>query len=218
VNPLTKPTLNQIILKNIRRLRNEKNMSSKEIAYEIGMKPPEYSKLEKGKKQNIEKYISKIAAVLCVEKYELMMEEVENISKRSYLSEETTELLEKQKEEYIRLFKELDEKDKATKVAMEAKDALIKRNEETILDLKITLKYWQDKYYRIKAKLVDAENRMKEFLKKTLRKEKPESNQSISSLGNVGGGMISLIFPKFENFELIHFKSSNFQISKSFLC
>ncbi len=180
-NNVTEGTLHQTIIKNIRRLRIAKNISSKEMAYDIGMKPPEYSKLEKGIKRNLDKWISKIVLKLGVEKYELMMEDVENKNKRRYMSAETTHHLEKQKDEYLRLFKELDENDKVKK-------ALIKSNEETIRDLKHTLKYWQNKYYRLKTKLVDAENSIKEFMKKSFHKGISDTAQSSSSLGNVGGG------------------------------
>lgn len=103
--------LKAIILFNIKRIRIENSISSKEMAYKIGIKPCDYSKLESGNKKNYEKYLSKIANILKIDKYELCI----NSDNRKYdniNNSEKMEILENLELKYIEIFRTLDKLDK----------------------------------------------------------------------------------------------------------
>jgi transcriptional regulator with XRE-family HTH domain len=163
---VTDPKQVQIILNNILRLRVAKGIMSKTMAYEIGLSPGEYSKLEGGNKHNWEKWWDKIADVLGMDKYLLMMLESEKPD--IILSPEVAI----QSEDLIQLLKALDEKDKAKEVIIEL--------------LKAELAYWKAKYYREKERLIKLEIDM-ETTKKISSTDKIKSKRPLSP-AIVGGG------------------------------
>lgn len=185
-NKLTEPKRLETICSNIRRIRNNKGISSKKMAYNIGMKPPEYSKLEAGHKLNLENWLDKIAVKLEVNKLDLM--ETENVKtyKSDYINSEVIKFITEQKEELFRLFKERDKKE-INEQDNKSLDGQDKLKNELIEIYKEGTKYWKDKYYRIKAQLIKAEQRIEEFINKTPRLENEISFESGSSLGSVGG-------------------------------
>lgn len=183
ISTLIEPSHYQIILNNIKSLRLLKNISSKKMAYDIGLNPQAYSKIENGKVINIDKYLNKICKILDIDKHELMkIDKTENFNNNYIISELLKQLDEKQ-EEYRALMDALDAKDRA-------KDTLIKIYEETIIDLKNTIKYWHDKYYRIKEKLIETESRLNEMLRNENGYTFTSKAKSSKTLGNVGGGEI----------------------------
>ena len=137
------PKLHQTIIDNIKKLRIKKNLTSQQVAYKASMSPSEFSKLENGHKPYIEKWLGAIAKALEVDKNELMMAEAENLNNPSYMNPEVVRLLEKQREDFILLFKALDEKDKD--------------KEDMITILKEDKIYWNQKYYRNKKRLEECE-------------------------------------------------------------
>lgn len=100
------------LLDNIKRLRQQKSLSSKEMANKIGISQSNYSKFEKGKKKCWIKYISKIAEVLNTDKNKLCININDEILIENIKNEELLKIIEKQRYIYIELFNKLDELDK----------------------------------------------------------------------------------------------------------
>ena len=164
---ITDPNHICIILNNIIRLRNAKGIISKIMAYEIGMSPSEYSKLEGGKKHNWEKWLDKIAEVLGVDKYILMMTESEKPSKIK--SHYDSNAIEKQNEDSVLLIKTLN---------------------DSVERLTAEVEYWKSKYYREKERLIKAENEIEKISKiSDVKNGKLSSNMPVS-LAIVGGGIM----------------------------
>lgn len=173
-NHVTGPKPAQIIIAYIRRLRAAKEISSKTMAYRIGMKPAEYSKLEGGHKLNWEKWLPKIAYVLEMDTLDLMVTENVKTYKTDFTSSEFIKILMEQKEENYRIFKIVEE-DKDKLIAVYNTDA----------------ENWKAKYYRIKARLIEAEQRIEEYMNKISSSENNGAYETGSSLGTVGGGLIN---------------------------
>lgn len=100
------------ILDNIKRLRQQKSLSSKEMANKIGISQSDYSKIEKGKKKCWIKYINKIAEALNTDKNKLCINLNDEILIENIKNEELLKIIEKQRYIYIELFNKLDELDK----------------------------------------------------------------------------------------------------------
>ena len=90
----------------------ENSLSSKQMADRIGVKPSDYSKIEKGNKKCWYKHLSKIAKVLGTDKNKLCLDQKEVAMINSIKNEDIAKIINKQQNLYIELFRQLDEIDK----------------------------------------------------------------------------------------------------------